>query len=37
MKVLKSALPLGIAGLMTAITPFMTLAASPEFARTAEE
>lgn len=37
MKVLKSALPLGIAGLMTVITPFMALAASPEFARTAEE
>lgn len=37
MRVLKRALPLGLAGVMLAASPGMALASSPEFARTAEE
>lgn len=37
MKIWKRALPLGIASLMLAATPFAALAASPEFARSEEE
>ncbi|MEW4411006.1 hypothetical protein [Clostridium sp. AN503] len=37
MKMLKRALPLSLAGLMLAAAPQAALAASPEFARTAEE
>lgn len=37
MKVLRRALPLGLAGVMLAAAPGMAFASSPEFARTAEE
>lgn len=37
MKIWRRALPLGIASMMFAATPFTALAASPEFARSAEE
>lgn len=37
MRVLRRALPLGLAGVMLAASPGMALASSPEFARTAEE
>ena len=37
MKIWKRALPLGIASMMLAATPFAALAASPEFARSEEE